>query len=262
MAKGMLKDFLGAAWEDGGQALLDSDLAQEAITELGSLFVEEGTALTIGAIFAGLMPRANGIRLAYQQKRFERNIKEAVLTLNAKVDLIDQKVQNLESEIYEKFRGLYVEWMLDNLYEEKQIEKVKYHINGYINMMENSTTDDIMLLFMENLNQLTNLDIDVLRMYVSDDNYIGVCKRHGIEYDQLELVKEKLERHGLLYSKNDDQRDKNIDILVDYIDKRVKEENKKNGDFRKVKPGKITKVKKSESYSITRLGRDFLERVS
>lgn len=262
MAKGQLKDFLGSVWDDGSQALLESDIAQESITELGALFVEEGTAIAIGSIFAGIMPRVNGIRLTYQQKRFERNIKQAVSIFNSKVELIDQRMQNLEDEVFEKFRGLYVEWILDNLHEEKQIEKVKYHVNGYINMIDNSTTDDIMLLFMENLNRLTNLDIDVLRMYVSDDNYIDVCNRHGIEYDQMELVKEKLARHGLLYSKNDDQRDENIDILVEYIDKRVKEETKKNGDINKIKPGKIKKVKKSESYSITRLGRDFMQKIS
>lgn len=262
MAKGKLKDFLGSLWVDGSQALIESNVAQNAITELGSFVVEEGTALAIGAVFAGFMPRVNGIHLVYQQKRFERNIKEAVEVLNSRVDLIDRKIQGLESEVYEKFRGLYVEWMLDNLHEEKQIEKVKYHINGYINMMENSTTDDIMLLFMENLNQLTNLDIDVLRMYVSAENYIDVCKRHGIDYDQLELVKEKLERHGLLASRNDDQRDGNIDVLAEYIVGRVKEENKRNGDFHKIRLGKIQKVRKSDSYFITRLGREFLDKVS
>lgn len=262
MAKGQIKDFLGAVWDDGSQALLASDIASSSIAELGSLVVEEGTALAIGAIFAGLMPRINGVRLVYQQKRFERNIKEAVSCLNSKMELIDQKIENLDADINEKFRGLYVEWMLDNLHDEKQIEKVKYHINGYVNMMENSTTDDIMLIFMENLNQLTNLDIEVLKMYVSSENYMDVCKRHGIDYDQLTLVKEKLERHGLLYSKNEDQRDSNIDLLANYIEKRVTEENKKNGDYRKVRLGKIQKVNKSESYNITRLGREFLEKVS
>lgn len=262
MAKGQIKDFLGAIWDDGSQALLESDFVGNSIIELGSLVVEEGTALAIGAILAGIMPRINGVRLAYQQKRFERNIKEAVSCLNSKINLIDQKIENLDMEITEKFRGLYVEWMLDNLHDEKQIEKVKYHINGYVNMMENTTTDDIMLIFMENLNQLTYLDIDVLKMYVSSENYMEVCKRHGIDYDQLTLVKEKLERHGLIYSKNNDQRDSNIDLLATYIEKRVAEENKKNGDYRKVRLGKIQKIKKSESYNITKLGREFLERVS
>lgn len=261
MAKGQIKDFLGAIWDDGSQALLESDIVGSLIDELGSLVVEEGTALAIGAIFAGLAPRINGVRLAYQQKRFERNIKEAVSCLNAKINLIDQKVENLDVEITEKFRGLYVEWLLENLHDEKQIEKVQYHINGYVNMMENSTTDDIMLMFMESLNQLTNLDINVLKMYVSSENYTDVCKRHGIDYVQLTLIREKLERHGLLYSKNNDQRDSNIDLLATYIEKRVAEENKKNGDCRKIRLGKIQKVNRMESYYITKLGREFLERI-
>lgn len=264
MAKGQVKDLLSSIWDDCGQALLESDLSKEAITELGGLVVEEGTAIAIGSIFAAIMPRVNGIRLTFQQKQFERNIKAAVSEISQKIDYLDQKVNELDESILEKFRGMYVEWILDNLYEEKQTEKVKYHINGYINMMENSTTDDLMLIFMETLNQLTSLDIDVLKLYSleSDENYLDLCKKRNISFEQLEMIKQKLERNGLLYSKNDDQRDSNIDILVDYIDKRTKEENKKNGKPFGVKLGKITKVKRAESYSITKLGRDFLARIS
>lgn len=263
MAKGKLKDFLGAAWEDGSQALLESNIAQESITEIGSLVVEEGTALAVGSIFAGIMPRVNGIRLTYQQKRFERNVKAAIEVLGEKIELINQKIELLDEETQEKFRGVYVEWLLENMYEERQTEKVKYHITGYIGMMESEITEDFMLIFMETLNQLTTLDIDVLKMYSLNrtENIFQLCERHGIQIDQLELVRQKLQRSGLLYSNNDDQRDSNIDLLADYIEKRVKEEGKKNGDFHKIKLGKIAKVKRSESYSITRLGRDFLDRI-
>jgi hypothetical protein len=264
MAKGQIKDFLSATWEDCGQALLESDMAPEAIAQLGEFVVEEGTAFAIGSVVSAIAPRLNGIKLTYQQKRFERNIKAAIEVMNNRIQDIDQKINLLDECLQEKFRGTYVEWFLDNLYSEKQPEKVLYNVNGYINMMENSSTDDIMLIFMETLNQLTILDIDVLKLYSlsPDENFMELCERYGIGFEQLEMIKQKLERNGLLYSKNEDQRDDNIDIIVDYLDKRTKEENKRNGNPLKVKLGKTKKVRRSESYDITRLGRDFLMKIT
>ena len=263
MAKGRLEDLIGAVSENGAKDLLESDLAKTAAVELGKHIVEEGTALAIGSAFAAIAPRLNGIRLTYKENRFERNIKEAISVLDKRIDELDNHITSLSDEMQEKFRGLYVEWILDNLYEEKQIEKVPYQIQGFINMMNMDTTDDIMLIFLETLNQLTVLDIDVLKMYSRDyeENWRNVCEKRGISYEQMDMIKAKLERHGLLYSNNDDQRDANIDLVVEYLDKRVKEENKKNGNPSKIRLGKTKKVKKSESYSITKLGRDFLKKI-
>ena len=60
---------------------------------------------------------------------------------------MDEKVSLLSEELEEKFRGLYVEWLLDSLENEKQSIKIPYLVNGYINMMNNTTNDDLMLMF-------------------------------------------------------------------------------------------------------------------
>lgn len=261
--KGKLEDLLSAFFEQGNQAVLESEFAKDATIELGKHVVGEATAIAIGSAFAAISPRLNGIRLNYKEKQFERNIKKAISVLNNKIEELDFKYSLLSEELQEKFRGIYVEWILDNLYNERQIEKIPCQITGYINMMEVDTTDDIMLIFIETLNQLTMLDIDVLKIYSRDynENWQSVCDKRGISYEQLDMVKAKLERHGLLYSNNDDQRDSNIDIVADYIGKRVKEESKRNGSPEKVKLGRIKKIQKSESYSITKLGRDFLKKI-
>ncbi len=263
MGKGRLGDFIRASFEDLNQVFIESDFCKETAIKLSENIVEEGTALAIGATFSAIAPRLNSIRLTYKEKRFERHIEKALAILDAKIDEFDKKYNALSEELQERFRGLYVEWILDNLNMEKQIEKVQYHVCGYINMMENDTTDDIMLIFLETLNQLTVLDIDVLKMYSRDyeENWKSVCEKRGISYEQMDMIKAKLERHGLLYSNNDNQRDENLDFVVDYLEERIKEENRKNGNPSKIKLGKTKKVKRSESYSITRLGRDFLMRI-
>lgn len=259
MSNGKIKDLLLATIEEVEKAGLESDLLQESVMALGDIALSEGTSLFFSTVFAAIAPRANGIRLNYQEKRFERNVKEALQKLIGKIDLIDEKMNLLERDMQEKFRGIYTEWLLDNMYAERQPEKLIYHVNGFINMMKPSATDDIMLYFMDTLNQLTIIDIDVLKMYASKDTMPALMERHGIDYDQLKMIKAKLERNGLLDCDNDEQRDENIDIIVDYLNKRVKEENKKNGSPEKVKMGRTKKVSRSESYRISRLGLDFLQ---
>lgn len=175
---------------------------------------------------------------------------------------MENNYELLSEELQEKFRGLYVEWFLDNLYSERQPSKVACHVNGYINMMSNETNDDIMIMFFDTLNQLTQLDIDVLKLYGTDanENAWNLIERYGIESDQLQIIKEKLVRFGLVYSKRDDLRDENIDAVVKYLFA-VEAESKKKVP-KSVKMKNITKPKSSESYSITRLGRDFLMKIS
>ncbi|SHH92978.1 hypothetical protein SAMN02745229_01202 [Butyrivibrio fibrisolvens DSM 3071] len=263
MAKGRLKDLISAVSENGVKDLLESDAAKTVAVELGKHIVEEETALVIGSVFAAIAPRLNGIRITYKEKRFERNVAEAISIVNKKIDEIDNKINALSEVMQDKFSGKYIEWILDNLYEEKQTEKVPYHVQGFINMMNMDTTDDIMMIFLETLNQLTVLDIDVLKMYSHEyeENWQNVLEKRGISYEQMDMIKAKLERLGLLYSNNDDQRDTNTDLIADYLEKRVKEENKRNGNPSKIKLGKIKKVSRSESYSITKLGREFLRNI-
>ena len=152
MGKARLEDFIVTIFENETQDFLESDLAKTVTTELGKHVVEEGTAIAIGSFFSAIAPRLNSIRLTYREKRFERNIMQALAVINKRIDDLDRRYNSLSDELQEKFRGLYVEWIMDNLYSEKQSEKVSYQIAGFINMMEPDTTDDIMLIFMETLN--------------------------------------------------------------------------------------------------------------
>ena len=148
----------------------------------------EGVASTVvGA------PRANSIRMNYLQKRFEKRVESALRIMQNQISSIENNYATLNDEMQEKFRGLYVEWLMDNLYSERQPEKVTSHVNGYINMMTNDTNDDIMIMFMDTLNQLTQLDIDVLKLYTisSNESAWDLIGRYGIQPEQLKVIKEK-----------------------------------------------------------------------
>ncbi len=74
------------------------------------------------------------------------------------------------------------------------------------------------------------------------------------------VIKEKLERLGLIYSRNDEQRDSNIDAIVDYLNKVDKEQKKSKP--KGVRLPNIKKPNRSTSYAITPLGRDYLRVIS
>ncbi len=70
----------------------------------------------------------------------------------------------------------------------------------------------------------------------------------NLKIEQVAVIKEKLERLVLIYSKNDEQRDNNIDAIVDYLNK-VNREQKKSKP-RGVKLPNIKMPNRTMSYAI------------
>lgn len=140
--------------------------------------------------------------------------------------------------------------------------KISYHVNGFINLMNNEVNDNLMLMFFNTMNQLTELDIDVLSLYNrnSQEDVISLCNRYNLKIEQVAVIKEKLERLGLICSKNEEQRDSNIDAIVDYLNKVDKEQKKSKP--KGIKLPNIKKPNQSTSYAITSLGRDYLKVIS
>ena len=67
---------------------------------------------------------------------------------------------------------------------------------------------------------------------------------------------------GLLQSKNDEQRDKNLDYVIQYLEAQDKDNRKKKPSGVNFPNTKIKKINRFESYSITQLGRGYLQVIS
>lgn len=262
MEKGKVKDFFCATKDEIVDMTLESDMLPTVIADIAETVVSEGTATILGGVVGAIAPGVNGAMLGYRQRRFERNVMQAITIMARRIETIDALVENLSDEILEKFRGIYVEWMLDNLDMEKQKEKVPYHVNGFINLMSDDVNDNLMRMFFETMNELTELDIEVLKMYdwKSDDNIYTLAEKYNLEYEQIDVIKEKLARLGLLKCKNDEQRDEKLDGIVDYLTKLEKDSKSRNP--RGVKLPRIKKPSRSHLYSITRLGTHYLNLIS
>ena len=162
----------------------------------------------------------------------------------------------------EQYRGLFVEMLLDSVVAERQEEKVKWSVNGFVDLMTNDSNENIMQIFFDTLTELTVLDIDTLKMHSinSDINWNDIERDYRIDYDRLKLVNEKLVRLGLLYRENDQMRDDNLDEIVEYL-KKCEAESKKEKPRSVNLPNKIKKVRSHEAYRLSRLGHEFLKSI-
>ena len=255
MEKKNVLDLFHASNEEAFDVTL-SDILPEVVKQVSETAVSEATASVICEILGAVFPRINHIRLGWKQNRLERNLTNAIK------ELIATQMQSLlENNQAHMFRTQYCEMMLDAIYDEIQESKVKYGINGYINLMcVDNPSEDMALMFFKTLTELSDLDIKVLKCFSHEheENYYTVMREVDITDMQYRFVKEKLERFGLLQSKTDDIRDANLELLIAYL-----KEIDKQSNFKKPKPvkfpSKIKKLPNSDSHEITSLGRQFLK---
>ena len=205
--------------------------------------------------------------MSFQQKRFERNMTKMVGFICQKQAVIEERLNLLAPEVRQKFiDGPYRDVLLDNIISENQEQKVQDNINGFINLMGvEDPNDDIVFTFFHTLSELNELDIRVLRLYrpyfekdeENQESFTDVLEDENIDYSQYNFIREKLCRLGMLYSKNEEKRDKNLDVLGETLTELIKQLYSKNP--KQVKSPKIQKIFRTESYRITTLGRQYLE---
>mgnify|MGYP001059352142 CR=1 FL=1 len=256
MEKHKLKDFIDATKEEAGNVAVEEVLLA-VVKEAGGFIVSEGVGMLASEIVGAVVPVANNIRLSYKQNRLERNVVEALQIVQRNQDELENKIVKLQQSNLEYQRQI-TEALLDNIVEEPQEAMVKYNVNGYVNLLKSDNTNlDIVLMFFKTLSQLSDLDIRVLKSYSylgnDGENILDICKDIHVDFEQMRFIREKLERFGLLQSKNEEINDNNLKEIVKNLEKESKKS--KPGS---VKIPKLKKVSGSDSYKITQLGRQYL----
>lgn len=260
MDKHKMLDLFHASNEEAGNVVL-TELLPAVVKEYGECVVGEGVATLAGEVIGAVCPRINSIRLGYKQNRLERNINRTFLQFNEKQNEIEERLLQLESnEETHRYLTNISEMLLDQIVDEIQEKKVDYNVNGYINLIKSdNTNEDLALMFFKTLSQLSDLDIRVLRMYsiASKETAHGIITDLDITYEQLRFVREKLERFGLLQSKNEEIHDDNLEQIVKYLQDVEKE--KKKSRPKDIKLPRLKKIYTSDTYKITSLGREYLQ---
>ena len=263
MNKDKLKDFIDSMKDESADVIISSNPFRNLIIYGVDFVASEGVAELIGTMIGSTIPYVNDVRLGYKQNRLERNILEALTLLGERIKSLEYNYNLLNNDMKNKFNGCYKEWLLDSLFEEKQTEKVPYFVNGYINLMTNEANDNLMIMFFNTINELTQLDIDVLKIYdyASDSGTIPeLCDRYNLDNEQVRVIKEKLYRLGLLASRNEENINDNIEKVVKYVGDNYKDLNSRKP--KGVKLPHFKRINRFESYHITTLGQTYLKLIS
>lgn len=266
--KEFVKDLAGATVEVGTSLVIENlpEFGAEVAGIIGNEAIGAAVQTLTGGLLGAVAPPLLGVKLSFQQKRFERNMIKMVTSLCEKQEIIEQRMNQLNPEVQQKFiSGPYRDVLLDNIVSENQEQKVQDNINGYINLMGiENPNDDIVFTFFHTLSQMNELDIRILRLYrptyemseEEQESFQDVMRDEDIDQSQYNFIREKLCRLGMLYSKNTEKRDENLDVLGEKLTELIKQLHSKKP--KEVKAPKLKRITRSESYRITRLGRQYL----
>ena len=232
--KEKIQDLISAT-----KGVMGEVLAENAVPMLAEEMLK-GTVIEAASGAVSMMsPRIGGVMVAYQQKRWERNWEKYICLIHEKQDVLNERLDKLEDEMRQSFREKIFPLVSDFVPNEKQEEKIKLIVNGLINIAgEINWQEDIILMYYDALSQLNLLDLRFLKLYGSlyteqenTDNIYNLMEDCKIDNSQATMIKEKLERLGLIQSKNEEKISENIESVIKYVEDISK--GKKNLKFQK-----------------------------
>lgn len=252
----IMSDKLGTLIESAKGAIGEILLEEAAPVLISEML--KGTVIEAATSMAGVaVPGVGNMLLSYKQKKMERNVEICISKIVENQDEINKRLDRLEEEKLKNIQSRYFGLVTDYAAQTKQEEKIEFIVNGFINITGDILSqEDKILMYYDVLDQLSMLDIRVLRFYVQfsyvgiggDDNISDIMKDYDLDFSQMAMIKEKLERLGLLESRNDRDMDENIRNMAQYIEDVAR--GKKNPKLKRLK-----KISKSESYKLTPYGR-------
>lgn len=255
-----IRDLVNSAEGAVGTILLEEvaptvtkEVAKEVLTGVAL------EAVTQGAGFA--IPGVGNMILSYKQKRMERNVKKCIEEIVKRQDEINKRLNSLEESDRTYIQNNIFGLVMDYVPNVKQEEKITYIVNGFSNIAGGiNMKEDAVLMYFDVLDQMNLLDLRTLKVYFTnkyigvdyEDNILKIMKDNELDISQMKMIKEKLERLGLLESKNEEAMYENLQNIAKYVEDISKSKNKP-------KLKKMKRVTKSESYKITHFGREFMK---
>lgn len=238
-----------------------------------------GAALDTGL---GFVPGIGNAVSSYRTNRKIQNIEAFGKELSKRVDSLQNSVNNMEIEDKQKADAI-LDYALVSVESYTQEEKISYLANGIDIIFKNSNISyDISYLYINTLNNLTILDISVLKIYTNNtytnygkshefNSYQDILDKFNIEYEQYQGIQSNLYRMGILETQTDRLIEKDlseIEKTVNAIEKDVKNIHSIIGDLidpkKSVKKipslsAKSPKIKSKDRYEISKFGREFYQ---
>lgn len=174
-----------------------------------------------GVFFAGvagsIAPRVVSGVLAYKQKRSEQMYERFMLEVRNKSADFESRLEKLEADQLEWFQDVVFPLVSDYVFENKQEEKIKYLVNGFLNAASMKiTSEDILLLYYDTLDRLSTLDLILLKdkSIWRDELESRVISRELVLDGSINTAQEKLRSYALLETRGDRQMDALLKTVV------------------------------------------------
>ncbi|MFC5773702.1 hypothetical protein [Ectobacillus antri] len=182
-------------------------------TEGGASIVGE----IVGGIIGNFVPGLTNIIFSYRQNRLENNLAMLMKEFEVRQQDFDNRLRDMKYEQLNEFKKA-MELVFDYVPEEAEAEKIKYMVNGLVELAEyKNIHEEFVLLFYDTLKEMRLLDLRVLMLYhtagMTTRNSINL-EKIGISQEQNEFIANKLLRMGLLSTNFED----NVEDLYRSID--------------------------------------------
>jgi len=191
--------------------------------------------------------------LAYKQKRSEQMYEKFMLEVRDKSDDFESRLEKLEEKQLEWFQEVVFPLVSDYVLENKQEEKIKYLVNGFLNAASMKiSSEDILMLYYDTLDRLSILDLIILKNKTiwKDELDAPIISRELVLDGSITTAHEKLRSYALLETRADRQMDSLIKTVVS-MSEHLKD-SKKTFRPERLNTSFLT------SYEITKFGGKFL----
>ena len=207
--------------------------------------------LVLDGAAGAMIPGVGNLILSYKQQRTEKNLEVFIKQIVARQDEFNEKLNRLDIDKLNKITKHYFGLVADYVLDVKQQEKIRYIVNGYLNLTDvDPLNDDGVIMYYDTLDQLTLCDIAILK-----EHYNPVISQQSLKLSlvpgQIRLINEKLVRLGLLASLNDEKIEKNLKAIGEYLENIDK--GKRNSRL------KLKRFWGTDSYKITSYGIRFID---
>jgi hypothetical protein len=224
-------------------------IAEPTVDVVSSMFLE--------GIAGTFVPGVASVVLGYKQKRQERMLEKFMEETQARQEELEKKIIQMSEEKMKEFTSKYFGIVTDYVLDEVQEEKIKYIVNGFINLASiEDIKEDFVFSYYDILIDLRVVDLGVLKLYhnYSQGNLEGdfrtVLEEFNLDYDQYKSIQNKLLRMGLLISNNEtNERDNQLKIQK-YLEQLEK--------GKKVKLGNLKNISSNDSFKLSPFGRQFM----
>jgi len=173
--------------------------------------------LFVTGVAGSIAPGAVNVMLAYKQKRSERMYEKFMIEVRNKSADFESRLEKLEAGQLNWFQEVVFPLVSDYVLENKQEEKIKYLVDGFLNAASMKiTSEDILLLYYDTLDRLSALDLILLKnkSIWRDELELQAISRELVLDGSITTAQEKLRSYALLETRADRQTEALLKTVV------------------------------------------------